>query len=79
MTSDQHGSYALGNTRATMAATMGRQAVMRSKSYQRLPQFGLRAEIRPHEAGIASNRGSAHHGEYVLGFCTHRPSRQESR
>ena len=22
-------------------------------------QFGLRAEIRPHEAGIASNRGSA--------------------
>ena len=41
-------------------------------------QFGLRSEIRPHEVGIASNRESARHGEYVLGSCTHRPSRQES-
>ncbi len=28
-------------------------------------QFGLQAEIRLHEAGIASNRGSACHGECV--------------
>ena len=27
-----------------------------------------------HEVGIASNRGSACHGEYVPGSCTHRPS-----
>lgn len=37
-------------------------------------QFGLRAATRPHEVGIASNRGSACHGEYVLGSCTHCPS-----
>jgi len=41
-------------------------------------QFGLRSEIRPHEVGIASNRGSECHGEYVLGPCTHRPSHQGS-
>ena len=43
------------------------------------PQFGLQAETRLHEVGVASNRGSAHRGEYVLGPCTHRPSRHESR
>ncbi len=37
-------------------------------------QFGLWAEIRPHEVGIASNRGSACRGEYVPEPCTHRPS-----
>ena len=42
-------------------------------------QFGLQAEIRLHEVGVASNRASAWHGEYVLGHCTHRPSRHESR
>jgi hypothetical protein len=34
----------------------------------------LKSEIRLHEAGIASNRRSAHYGEYVPGSCTHRPS-----
>ena len=43
------------------------------------PQFGLQAEIRLHEVGVASNRGSAPRGEYVPGPCTHRPSRHESR
>ena len=43
------------------------------------PQFGLRAAIRPHEVGIASNRGSARRGEYVPEPCTHRPSSHESR
>ena len=43
------------------------------------PQFRLKAAIRLHEVGIASNRGSACRGEYVLGSCTHRPSRQQSR
>ena len=42
------------------------------------PQFRLRAAIRPHEVGIGSNRESAGRGEYVLGSCTHRPSRQQS-
>ena len=41
-------------------------------------QFGLQAATRLHEAGIASNRGSACRGEYVPGPCTHRPSHHES-
>ena len=43
------------------------------------PQFGLWAATRPHEVGIASNRGSARRGEYVPGPCTHRPSHHESQ
>ncbi len=42
-------------------------------------QFGLESATRLHEGGIASNRGSACHGEYVPGSCTHRPSHHESR
>src|SRR3989344_5513918 len=52
-------SDTLGYTRVTMAGTMGCQAVRRSQSHQSRPQFRLRAATRPHEAGIASNRGSA--------------------
>ena len=59
MTSNQHGPYTLGDTRATMGKTMGRQVVRRSKPHQICPQFGLRAATRPHEAGIASKRVSA--------------------
>ena len=39
---------------------------------------GLKAETRLHEVGVASNRGSARHGEYVPGPCTHRPSHHGS-
>src|SRR3989304_4624132 len=42
-------------------------------------QFRLESATRLHEVGIASNRGSACHGEYVPGPCTHRPSHHESR
>lgn len=58
MTSDQHGPYALGHTRATMVGTMSSEPVRGSESHQSRSQFGLRAEIRPHEVGIASNRES---------------------
>ena len=59
MTSSPYALYALGDTGATMAGTMGREAARRSQSHQNQPQFGLRAATRPHEAGIGSNRGSA--------------------
>ena len=52
-------SDALGHTHDTMAGTMGCETERRSKSHQSRPQFGLRSATRPHEAGIASNRGSA--------------------
>ncbi len=45
---------------------------------QNQSQFGLESATRLHEVGIASNRGSACHGEYVPGPCTHRPSHHES-
>jgi hypothetical protein len=78
MTSSQHGSYVEGYTHATMAGTTGSQAVRRSQSHQSRSQFGLQAATRLHEVGVASNRRSAHGGEYVPGPCTHRPSRHES-
>ena len=34
MTSNQHGPYVLGDTRATMAGTTGSQAVTRSQSLE---------------------------------------------
>src|SRR3989338_8775404 len=52
-------SDALGYTRATMPATMGRKFARRSKPHQKRAQFGLRSATRPHEVGIASNRRSA--------------------
>ena len=79
MTSSQHGPYVLGDTHATMAETTGCQPARGSQSQQTRSQFGLQAATRLHEAGVASNRGSAYHGEYVPGSCTHRPSHHESR
>ena len=46
-----------------------RKAKVISKTW---PKFGLRAETRPHEAGIPSNRVSSSRGEYVPALCTHR-------
>ena len=78
MTSNQHAPYGLGYTRNTMAYTKGSERVTWSESYQSTSQFGLESATRLYEVGIASNRGSARHGEYVLGSCTHRPSNHES-
>ena len=78
MTSSQHGSYALGNTHPTMAKNNELQLSNKKQISKISPQFRLGSATRPHEVGIASNRGSACRGEYVLGSCTHRPSRQQS-
>ncbi len=72
MTSSQHGSYTLGYTHPTMANNNGLQAGNGKLIPKISPQFRLRAAIRPHEVGIASNRESAGRGEYVLASCTHR-------
>ena len=78
MTSSQHAPYVQGYTHATMAATMRSERVTWSESHQTRSQFGLQAATRLHEVGVASNRWSAHSGEYVLGPCTHRPSHHPS-
>ena len=77
--SSQHGPYALGHTHTTMANNNVSQAGNGKLITKISPQFRLGSETRSHEAGIGSNRGSASRGEYVLGSCTHRPSRQQSR
>jgi hypothetical protein len=55
---------------------------LRHREVKRIPQsraqFGLQAATRLHEVGVASNRRSAHCGEYVPGPCTHRPSHHPS-
>ena len=61
----------------------GRYKEQRSRESKQIsksrPQFGLKSATRLHEAEIASNPGSECQGEYVLGCCTHRPSRHGSR
>ena len=52
-------SDTLGHTHATMADTKGLPKRKLELISENRPQFGLRAETRPHEAGIASNRASA--------------------
>jgi len=79
MTSNQRAPYALGYTRVTMASNKGSRQRELQLIPEIWPQFGLQAETRLHEAGIASNRGSERHGEYVLEPCTHRPSSEPSR
>ena len=79
MTSSQHGSYILGYKHTTMVKNNELQASNSKLISEISPQFGLGSATRPHEVGIASNRGSACRGEYVLGSCTHRPSSQQSR
>ncbi len=78
MTSSPHGLYVQGCTRPTMRRTKGSEPARASKSQKNAAQFGLQAATRLHEAGIASNRGSAYRGECVPEPCTHRPSSHES-
>ena len=78
MTSGRHGPYALGCTRATMAGTEGSKPVRGSKSQKAGPSSDCRLEpayMKPESLVIADQECR---GEYVLGSCTHRPSRSQS-
>ncbi len=79
MTSNHHGLYALGDTRATMAGTEGREAARWSQSQK----AGLSSDwsLQPDSMKVES-LVIAHQpwrGEYVPGPCTHRPSSRGSR
>ncbi len=79
MTSKHHGLYALGDTRATMAGTEGREAARWSQSQK----AGLSSDwsLQPDSMKVES-LVIAHQpwrGEYVPGPCTHRPSSHGSR
>ena len=79
MTSNHHAPYDLGYTRTTMAINKEKRDRKVEPNSEKYSQFRLWAATRPHEVGVASNRGSACRGEYVPGPCTHRPSHHESR
>ncbi len=79
MTSNHHGLYALGDTRATMAGTEGREAARWSQSQK----AGLSSDwsLQPDSMKVES-LVIAHQpwrGEYVPGPCTHRPPSHGSR
>ena len=78
MTSNQHGSYTLGDTRATMGGTKGRQIVRWSKSLKTGPSSDCGLQLAHMKLESLVIVDQLCHGEYVLGSCTHRPSRQGS-
>jgi hypothetical protein len=79
MTSNQRGLYALGDTRATMHRNKGTQhrKIEQILSKTMLSSdWGLQLAPMKLESLVTVNQ--PRHGEYVLGFCTHRPSHHGS-
>ena len=70
MTSSQHGPYIQGDTRGTMAGTMGREAARRSKSHKPglSPDWRLQLASMKLESLVTAHQ--PRRGEYVLGSCT---------
>lgn len=74
MTSSHHAPYALGDTRATMAGTKGRDPARVSKPQKPVLSSDCRLQLacmKPESLVIA---GQPYGGEFVPGPCTHRPS-----
>ena len=78
MTSSPHGPYALGDTHATMAGTMGSQAATRSESHKTGLSSDWGLQLAPMKAELLVTADQHYGGEYVPGPCTHRPSRHGS-
>ncbi len=79
MMSGQRGPYVWGYTHATMTGHSESRLREQKLTSENRPQFRSEAATRLREVGVASNRRSAHCGEYVPGPCTHRPSRHGSQ
>ena len=78
MTSNPHGPYVQGYTRATMAGTTGSNTARWSKTLKAGPSSdrGLQlAHVKAESLVIPDQHGR---GEYVPGPCTHRPSHHGS-
>ena len=78
MTSSQHGPYVQGYTRNTMASTERSETARwrQSQKTGRSSDCSLQLDcMKPELLVIADQRSR---GEYVLGPCTHRPSRYGS-
>ena len=79
MTSSHHAPYVQGYTRATMADTEGCKAVRWSKSQKVGPSSDCRLQSACMKLESVVIADQPRRGEYVLGPCTHRPSRQLSQ
>ena len=79
MTSNHHGLYAQGDTRATMADTEGCEAAKWSQSQKACPSsdWSLQPDSMKVESLVIAHQ--PWRGEYVPGPCTHRPSSHGSR
>ena len=74
MTSNQHGSYTLGDTRATMGSTTGRQTARWSKSLKTSPSSDWSLQLDSMKLESLVNANQPCRVEYVLGSCTHNKS-----
>ena len=79
MTSNHHGPYVQGDTRATMAGTAGSQPAKVSKSLKAglSSDWSLQLDSMKLESLVIADQPCR--GEYVPGPCTHRPSSHGSR
>ena len=78
MTSNHHAPYVLGFTHATMASTEGCDAVRRSESLKACLSSDRSLQLDSVKVESLVIADQLRCGEYVLGPCTHRPSRHES-
>ena len=78
MTSSRYCSYALGEKHATMGSIARSEEVTRSKSlkWPLSSDWSLQFDSMKLESLVIG--GQLYAGEYVLGSCTHCPSRQQS-
>ena len=76
--SSQRGPYAQGDTHATMAGTTGSHSVSWSESLKTGPSSDCRLKLACMKPELLVTAGQPYCGEYVLGPCTHRPSRHGS-
>ena len=79
MTSSHHGSYAQGDTHATMGRTTGSHVARRSESLKPTPSWDCRLQLACMNVELLVTADQPYCGEYVPGPCTHRPSRHGSR
>ena len=79
MTSSHHAPYGLGYTHATMAGTTGCEVARLSQSLKPGPSSDRRLQLACVKPESLVTVDQHRDGEYVLGPCTHRPSRHGSR
>ena len=74
MTSNHHGLYVQGDTRATMASTAGSEAARWSQSQKAVLSSDWSLELDSMKVESLVIAHQPWRGEYVPGPCTHRPS-----